>query len=219
MRLIPMVILFVGLLSVLGKSALVYAKVNSFAKLDFDGAVFIEVPVNWRYLDENIRKQLNLAGERSVRLAGIYPNAGENVTLVAANAYANSSRMPSATIRLSVRRGETPTQIEMREVSRLPRSSLTQLLEPIAEETRRVMAVNSEVRSVTATASDVLSNSGLVCMFFEYEIRSAKSTDLYQTYVCPLGDRTVKLSTSFSKSEANEFRSIVDHVWQSLRVK
>ena len=203
---------------ILGESALVHAQDNSFAKLDFAGTAFIEVPVNWKYLDENLGKQLNIAGEATVRFAGITPNTGENVILIAANAY-TSSRTPSATLRLSVRRGKAPTQTEMREASRLPRSALTQLLEPIAEETRRVMVVNSGVKSVTTTASSVLSNRGVVCMFFEFEIKSTTRTSLYQTYVCPLGERSVKLSTSYNKSEANIFRPIIDHVWQSLRVK
>ena len=218
MRLIIIIIYTVFLVPVLGESALVYAQGNSFAKLDFAGTTFIEVPVNWKYLDENIRKQLNIAGEATVRLAGITPNTGENVILVAANAY-TSSRTPSATLRLSVRRGKTPTQAEMREASRLPRKVLSQLLAPIAEETRRVMIVNSGVKSVTTTASSVVSNRGIVCMFFEFEIDSTSETSLYQTYVCPLGERSVKLSTSYHKSEAKAFRPIIEHVWQSFQIK
>lgn len=218
MRFIRIITLTVVLVPLLGESALVRAQDDSFVKLDFAGTTLIEVPINWEYLDKNLRRQLNIAGEATVRVAGITPNIGENVILISANAY-TSSRTPSATLRLSVRRGKAPTQTEMREASKLPSSVLSQLLEPIADETRRVMLVNSGVKSVTTTASSVLSNRGVICMFFEFEIKSATRTSLYQTYVCPMGERSVKLSTSYNKSEANIFRPITEHVWQSLRIK
>ena len=103
------------------------AQDGAFAKLDFGGEVRIEVPRNWTFLDDNIKKHLNTGGEAAARLAGIAPNPGENVILVAANAF-TSLRTPSATLRLSVRRGESPSQSEMREVAKpFPKTPVTVL--------------------------------------------------------------------------------------------
>ena len=63
------------------------AQSASFTRLNFGEAIRIEVPRNWTYLDERLRKHINTAGEAAQRLAGIPPNSGENVVVVAANAY------------------------------------------------------------------------------------------------------------------------------------
>src|SRR5229473_3028630 len=96
-------------------AAIAHAQGGAFAKLEFSGEIRIEVPRNWDYLDDNIKRHLNAGGEAAARLAGITPNPGENVILVAANAF-TAFRTPSATLRLSVRRGENPSQSEVREV-------------------------------------------------------------------------------------------------------
>lgn len=201
-----------------GAGALCHAQGNPFAKLDFGGNTHIEVPRNWTYLDDNLRKHLNTGSDAATRLAGITPNPGENVILVAANAY-TSFRTPSATLRLSIRRSDGPTQADMREVSRLPKVELAQLLAPVADETRRVMIGIDGVKRVKAIDARVVTNQGMICMFFEFETEASDSVKLSQTYVCPLGNRSVKLSTSYRKSEGTLFRPVIEYVWQSLRVK
>jgi hypothetical protein len=202
----------------IGTSPLCHAQGSSFAKLDFGGNTYIEVPRNWTYLDDNLRKHLNTGSEAATRLTGITPNPGENVILVSANAY-TSFRTPSATLRLSVRRGDGPAQADMREVSRLPKAELAQLLAPVADETRRVMIGINGVKSAKAIDARVATNQGLICMFFEFETEASDGVKLSQTYVCPLGNRLVKLSTSYRRSEATLFRPVIEYVWQSLRVK
>lgn len=190
---------------------------SAFAKLDFGGNTYIEVPRNWTYLDANLRRHLNTGGEAVTRLAGISPNPGENVILVAGNAY-TSFRTSSATLRLSVRRGDAPTQGDMREVSKLTKKELAQLLAPVAEETRRVMVGVDGVKSIRAVDAKIASNQGITCMFFEFETDTLDGVKLSQTYVCPLGSRTVKLSTSYRKSERALFHPVIKYIWQSLHV-
>ena len=206
------------LVTALSLSMSAYAQDSSFARLDFGGNTNIEVPRNWTYLDDNLRKHLNTSGEAVARLAEITPNPGENIILVAANAY-TSFRTPSATLRLSVRRGSSPTQSMMREVSKLPKIELSQIITPIAEETRRVMIGVDGVKSAKIVGTRVAVNQGMVCMFFEFETEVSDGAKLLQTYICPLGNRSVKLSTSYRKSETAMFRPVIEYVWQSLRVK
>jgi hypothetical protein len=210
-------ILFIFLTLAIGEKGLCQGQNNAFAKLDFGGDTYIEVPRNWTYLDENLRGHLDTAGEAVTRLAGITPNPGENVILVAGNAY-TSFRTSSASLRLSVRRGDAPTQADMRELSKLPRKELAQLLAPVVEETRRVMVGVDGVKSVKAVDARVASNRGMTCMFFEFETDTLDGAKLSQTYVCPLGSRSVKLSTSYRNSEATLFNPVIKYVWQSLRV-
>jgi len=179
--------------------------------------MYIEVPRNWTYLDENLRRHLETVSEAVARLAGITPNPGENLILVAGSAY-TSFRTPSATLRLSVRWGNSPTQEDMREIAKLHKKDLTEILAPIADETRRVMVGLEGVKSVKAVDARIASNQGLTCMFSEFETDASDGVKLSQTYICPLGNRSVKLSTSYRKSEATLFHPVVAYVWHSLRV-
>lgn len=94
------------------------AQGSAFAKLDFDGEVFIEVPRHWTYFDDNLRKHLETATEATIRLAGLPRASGENVILVAGRTQ-TSSQGTSATLRLSVRRGPGLTQAQMLEVAKM----------------------------------------------------------------------------------------------------
>lgn len=190
---------------------------SSFAKLDFGETIFIDIPRNWTYLDENLKRHLNTGGEAVARLAGITPNPGENVILVAANAF-TSFRTPSATLRLSVRRGDGPSQADVREISRMSKAELSQFLAPIVEETQKTMIGVDGVKSANPLRASVVSNKSLSCMFFEFETETIDGTKVSQTYVCPMATNAVKLSTSYRKSEAAMFRPVTQYVWQSLNV-
>ena len=189
---------------------------SAFARLDFEGEVIIKVPRHWTYLDDNLRKHLNTAAEATTRLAGLPQAIGDNVVLVAGSAQ-TSAGGTSATLRLSVRRGPGLTQAQMLEVARMPRVELTQLLTPVLEETRRVMIGVDGVIAAKSSDSGVVTNPGLLCMFFEFQTDVSDGARLSKTYLCPLGDRAVKLSTSYRVSEA--MRPVVEYVWQSLRIQ
>ena len=196
-----------------------HAQTDAFARLDFGGELLIEVPRHWTYFDENLRKHLDTATEATTRLAGISRASAEHVILVAGNAQ-TSSRGTSATLRLSVRRGPGLTQAQMREVAKVPKAELAKLLAPVLEDTRKVLV---GVDGVTGAqpSSDVrlVTNQGLLCMFFEFQTDTMDGARLSQTYLCPLGDKAVKLSTSYRVSEARLMRPVVEYVWQSLRIR
>lgn len=196
----------------------VRAQESAFSKLDFGGAITVEVPRNWTYKNENLRRRLNTEGEAATRLLGITPNPGENIVLVAANAY-TSFQTASATLRLSIRRGESPSQADVRELSKASRSELLQLLGPVTSESHKAMMNTGLVKSIKTLDARILSNQSLHCMFFESEALFADRTELLQTYICPMGDKSIKLSTSYLKSEAPLFRPVLQHVWLSLRAK
>lgn len=194
------------------------AQGSAFSKLDFGGTITVEVPRNWTYQDESLRQHLNTAGEATARLAGITPNPGENIILVAANAY-TSFKTASATLRLSIRRGEAPSQADVRELSKASRSELFQLLDPVISELRKVMMNMSLVKSVKTVDARILSNQSMSCMYFEFEAETADGTKLLQTYICPMSEKSIKLSTSYRKSEATLFRPVLQHIWLSLRAR
>lgn len=196
-------------------SSAAYGQGSSFAKVDFGGDIFIEVPRNWTYLDENLKNHLNTAGEAAARLAGITPNPGENVILVAGNAF-TSFRTPSATLRLSVRQGDAPSQSDVREMKSVSKAKLSHLLEPVVEETRRAMIGIEGVKDAKLLGASVVSNRSISCMFFEFETETIDGTKISQIYICPMASRTVKLATSYRQSEAAMFRTVTRYVWQSL---
>ena len=207
-----MVALLVGL------NETTHAEGSTFAKLDFGGSVYIEAPRNWTYLNDSIKKHINTGSEATVRLAGVSPNNGQNVILIAGNAY-TSHRTTSGLFRLSVRYGNSPVQEDMRELAKLPEAEVAQILMPVANLTRKAMLNNKDIKTVKIVSSKVITNNGLVCMFYEFETDLSDGIKLSQTYLCPLGNKAVKLSTSYRKSEASLFRPVVEYIWTSLRVK
>ncbi|PCH49989.1 MAG: hypothetical protein COC22_06120, partial [Flavobacteriaceae bacterium] len=72
---------------VIGLNETTHAQGSTFAKLDFGGMIYIEAPRNWTYLNDNIKKHIDTGSEATMRLAGISPNNGKNVILIAGNAY------------------------------------------------------------------------------------------------------------------------------------
>ncbi len=191
---------------------------SAFAKLDFGGEIYIEIPRNWTVLDENLRNHLNTSSEAITRLAGLPQSANDNVILVAANAY-TTFRTPSSTLRLSVRRGQGASQSDMAQVARMPQAELQAALAPIAEQSQKAMLGIDGVMSATFLGSRVASNKTLYCMFFEFETVVPDGTKISQTYVCPYSTKTIKLSTSYRKSESAMFRPVIEQVWQSLNSK
>lgn len=199
-------------------SMVAYAQGGGFAKLDFGGNISIEVPRNWSFLDSNLRRHLDTRGEAIARLAGITPNPGENVILVAGNAF-TSFHTPSATLRLSVRQGSGPSQADMREIARLPAAEVLNLLKPVADETRRAMIGVEGVKNARSLDARVVTNKSLICMMFEFETDTTDGLKVSQTYICPIAAKSVKLSTSYRKSEASMFRPITEYVWESLSAR
>jgi hypothetical protein len=195
-----------------------FAQVSSFAKLQFGERISLEVPRNWRFLNKEIRDHLNTGAEAAARLAGINSAQGDNQILMAAQAF-TSGTTPAATLRLSARPGPAPTQAEVREVAKLPKSEMTAALMPVLLETERGLRLMEGIQSAKALGVRVESNSTVSCIFTEFEVVRAEGTRLIQTWLCPTGDNSVKLTTSYRKSEMALFKPVILHVWSTLRIQ
>jgi hypothetical protein len=191
---------------------------REFVPLDFDGEVSIEAPRHWTVLDENMKNHLNTLSEAVVRIAGLPQSANDNIILIAANAH-TSLPSPSATMRLSIRRGNVPSQTEIRELDSLPPDELAQAFQPAAEQTRKMMLSIEGISSAKLVDTRVVKNKSLFCIYVEFETDSIAGTSMSKTYLCPISTKSIKLSTSYRKSEAPLFQPILEHVWQSLHAQ
>lgn len=196
----------------------VLAQSSSFAKLQFGETIFIEVPRNWTYLNEQIRQHLNTASEAVGRLAGLSIAQGDNQILLAANAF-TSFKTPSATLRLSVRPGSAPTQENIRELANYSKAELNSTFGSILEETARVLRSVEGVKYAKAIDLRIEHNSYISCIFTEFEYAKPDGVSLSKTWLCPMGDKSVKLSSSYRKSEAAMFKPVITHIWESLRAQ
>lgn len=196
----------------------VLAQSSSFAKLQFGETIFLEVPRNWTYLNEQIRQHLNTGSEAVGRLAGLPVAQGDNQILLAANAF-TSFKTPSATVRLSVRPGPGLTQADVRELAKYPKAELDSVFGPILTETARALHSIEGVKYAKALDLQVKSNRYISCIFTEFEYAKPDGISLSQTWLCPMDDKAVKLSTSYRKTEATLFKPVITHVWESLRAK
>lgn len=195
---------------------------SSFAVLQFGEDITIEVPRDWTYLDDNMKRHINTFSEAVLKLSGISLNQGDNKILVAANAYTRYST-PSATLRLSVRpkdAKESITQSEMRqEAPKLSKKEVLEMLAPTISETKRAMLNIEGIRSVKLIDARIEQSKHLTCLLTEFENSADYGISLVQVYVCPAGDKSIKLTTSYRKSEAIMFKPTLKYVWNSLRVR
>lgn len=195
---------------------------STFVALQFGEDIAIEVPRDWTYLDDNMKKHINTASEAALKLSGISLNQGDNKILVAAHAY-TQHRTPSATLRLSVRPQDPKegiTQSEMRqEAPKLSKKQLLEMVAPTISETKRAMINIEGIQSVKFIDARVEQSKHLTCLLTEFENNADYGISLVQVYVCPAGDKSIKLTTSYRKSEATMFKPILKYVWNSLRVR
>jgi len=190
---------------------------GDFTELVVGEGIHIEVPRSWKFQDDAANKHLNALTEKLIHTAGVPSNSGQNVILVMARTF-TSFDAPSASLRLSVRNGRTFSQVAMGEAAKVSKAKMRDEFSPWMKNIKKSMANNFGVKLKTVDYG-VTSNKDLVCMFFIAELSMPDGLEINQTYVCPLGERTVKLSTSYRKAEAKQFRPVIDHVWQSLQVK
>ena len=73
------------------------------------------------------------------------------------------------------------------------------------------------VKSDSVRALKIDRNPYLVCSLSSFEGDLGRGPLISDTWVCPLGDRTIKLSTSYEKGLQSIYRPTVEHVWRSLK--
>lgn len=177
----------------------------------------VDLPRSWTYMDKRVADHMNTSSEAAVNLTGLSLSQGDNEILVAANAYDDQGKS-KATLRISLRTAPSMSQAQMRELAAQPASVTEGYLLSAADETVKTMLNVPGVRSYAIRAVKIDRNSELVCSLSSFEGDFGRDIVISNTWVCPLGDRTLKLSTSYQKSLQSIYSPTLDRVWRSLRV-
>ena len=185
---------------------------STFVRLQFGNDVSIEVPRNWKFLDQNMREHLNTYSEAIVKFSGININQGNNQILVAANAY-TTGKKPSATMRLSVRVGSFPSQSEIEsadqgELRHGAELSLHLLQDSLPDRVKSMKLLDVRREKL----------GGYYTIVTDKKVDYDSGESLDRLDVIYLGSRVYKLNTSYRKSDAWLFEPMIRHIRQSLRV-
>ncbi len=185
---------------------------STFLRLQFGNDVSIEVPRNWKFLNQNTMQNLNTYSEAVAKFAGIDANQGDNQILVAANAYTNGKK-PSATMRLSVRVGSFPSQDEIKFADPTD-------LRREAEKTLRTLNINLPDNVRGMKLLDVrLDRLGVYySIVTDKQVDYVSGPELDRLDVIYVGDKVYKLNTSYRKSEEWMFKPIIQHIRNSLKI-
>jgi hypothetical protein len=189
---------------------------SAFATVQFGEVAQIALPRSWTYMDKQVADHLNTSSEAVGRLSGLTINQGDNKVLVAANAR-DSKGKTKATIRLSVRMGPSPTQADVRDLAKEPPNAIEGILLPAAKETVDAMLKVPGVTSYRIRGVKIDKNKDMSCTLSSFEGDHGSGLVETDTWVCPLGDRTIKLSTSYHKDVEQIYRPTIEYVWRSLR--
>ena len=205
-------ILFGVFLLILGTLNNANAENSSFAHFRFGSDVSIDVPRNWYFLDENIRQNLNTYSEAVVRLAGITAAQGNNQILIAANAY-TASKKPSATMRLSARKGDFISQREVteadpKELAMMAKYQLDKLKSSLPDNVRSMSLVGVRIEKLGKYYSIVT----------EKLVEYTSGLQVDRVDVIYFRNVVYKLNTSYRKSEAWIFKPIIEIVRESLSI-
>ena len=188
------------------------AENSTFAHFRFGSDVSIDVPRNWYFLDENIRQNLNTYSEAVVRLAGITAAQGNNQILIAANAY-TTSKKPSATMRLSVRKGKFISQSEVREadpkdLEMMAKFQLDKLKSSLPDNVKSISLVGVRIKKLGNYYSIVT----------EKLVEYTSGVVVDRLDVIYFHNVVYKLNTSYRKSEAWMFEPILKILRESLSI-
>ncbi len=190
---------------------------QSLIKIDFGDGISMDVPKTWQYLDPKYHQLIQTSVDAVLKLAALPEPDGTNILLIAANAN-TGYKTSSATLRLSVRHGPGSTQQDVRQLANEPKKVLDETLDPALTASIKSLETQGFVSNVKSLGGRVESNSFVSCIFTELEYSKPDGVTLSQTWLCPFGDKAVKLSTSYRKSEAVLFEPVIRYVFQSLNV-
>lgn len=158
---------------------------------------------------------LNTSSEAQTGTLGLPVPQGNNVILAAANAY-DSAGKTRATLRVSARTEQGPTQTQIREFSRRSQAEIEGTLRPAAEATVKAMLQLPNVKSYKVTELRVDMEGPLTCMLTRFEGDYGGRLMVADTWVCPSGDKSIKLSTSYEKALKHIYSPTLDRVRRSL---
>lgn len=192
---------------------------SAFGKLEYGGFLSVEIPKHWIILDENSKKNMNNFSEAVLKLKNVELNQGNNNILISANSYNSSSNFPVASIRVSVRPGKTDSQDDIKKIAGYSEADLKEYFVPLVTPMERMMLSISGCKTYKVIDTNIAKNLSVSCLYTEAESNFGNGTMISQTYLCPMGDKNVKLATSYLKTQKMQFKPILDYVWSSLSVK
>lgn len=177
--------------------------------------VSLQLPKDWRWLDRTAAAALGAKANAVTSAQGLGENSDTNDVLIAGNALDDDERS-IATVRLSIRPGKAASQIEMRQALREPQAGIGREIVAEAEKTASALRRLPTTSYYRVTGGAFRQNASVVCLWTAFEYDVGKGPTASDTWICPLGDRTLKLSTSYAKAHAARFATMTDHIWRSL---
>ncbi len=195
-----------------------YASDSSFGTVEFANVARIALPRNWIYLDKELTSHLNTSSEATSRVLGIPINQGNNIILVAGNAF-DSAGHSRATIRLSVRDAPSPSQQHFRELAKQSPALVRDALLPAARETADTMLKIPGISSYKIVGAQLDHNGELYCARLSFESEYNDRVVITDTWLCPLTVRVIKLSSSYDKQFGAIYSPTIDYVRRSLAGK
>lgn len=195
------------------------SKDGSFQIINFNDEIQISIPRNWDYLDESMKKHLQTGSDAMIRTTGLPHDSSENTILIAGNAH-TSNKSTIATLRLSVRNSDAPSQSDMYKLSNLSKDEISQVLAPVVKSTHKELDSYFKGMSKTKESNiSIVNNKTVMCILVNTESTRSDGNWLTQVYMCPLSTKSVKLTTSYRISNEILIKPVVQHVWQSLTIK
>lgn len=191
---------------------------SSFATVEFTDIAQVALPRNWTYLDKNIAAHLNTSSEAVARIAGFSINQDNNKILVSASAY-DTTGNSLATIRLSVRTGQSLSQQEFRELANQSPLFIQEALLPAGKEVADAMLRVPGIRSYKVIGAKFDYNGALYCDLLIFEYNHSGRVVISETRTCPFDNRTIKLATSYEKINQAIYQPTINYVWRSLSAK
>ena len=191
---------------------------SAFMTKRFNG-ISMSVPKTWRVIGENDTASLNTNSEALLEELGIAVEQGNNTILWAANAR-DDANVTRATMRLSVRMATTAGQAELREIaSTQPREAVERELMTAAEETTAAMRKIPSTIYYNVTDVGLRDNGAIICSWIRSEYDRGKNPTTSDMWICPVSDRTFKLTTSYSNAREALYAATVQHAWRSLSLQ
>lgn len=192
-----------------------------YVRVNFETGASINVPRGWRHLNRETKEAINFFGESNretiLKRTGLPANKNPNRVLFAAHADGSIDR-PSAMMRLSVRQGDYPTQLELVgvEPSESDRAEMKWATNQILSEVRHTMPSMIRGHRVIDVGVERLGN--LYSLVSLMQIDYVHGTYIERLDQIFMGDRVYKLHTSYLYTETSNYEFAIQNVRNSLQI-
>jgi len=194
---------------------------SRFATLDF-GKVSVEVPVNWIYLNEDVRSQLSTGTESAYRLAEIPLDLSKQRILVAAG-IGSQLKGNAATFRLTAdpSSGMNQNASKAIETENLSQDVLEQIMwEPMKQQMLAGFRAAGENQTLSFRNITFETINGIHWVIIQY-LRTPGDGDskIVEINQAHFDDMSLKYTISYRDSEATLFRTTLDRIKKSITKK